>query len=221
MLRFLENHDEQRIASSFFAGDPFKGLPAMLINCFLYNGPAMIYFGQEVGERAEGQAGFSKDDGRTSIYDYWSVPSHQKWMNEGKFDGGLLNGGELKLRKLYRQILNICKSHPAIISEYFFDLYDYNISLGNEHNDQIYYFLRFTQSTTLLIVVNFSDQKTFDIYINIPSSIDEHDLFSNKRSMLLNDLLGNHKIPGKINIVGDSGHINLKLLALACHVFEF
>lgn len=221
MLRFLENHDEQRIASPFFAGDPFKGLPAVMISCFLFNGPVMIYFGQEVGESAVGMAGFSGDDGRTSIFDYSSVPSLQRWMNNGKFDGGRLNLQELKLRKLYHQILNISKSHPAVHSNYFFDLHDYNISLGNEHNDYIYYFLRFTHTETLLIVVNFSDQKIFDISINIPRSIGEHDLFSDKRFISLKDLLENLKIPARINVAGDYGLLNLKLLALACHVLEF
>ncbi|MBR9999994.1 MAG: alpha-amylase family protein, partial [Cyclobacteriaceae bacterium] len=154
MLRYLENHDEQRIGSSFFAGNAFKALPAMAVISFMSNNPVMIYFGQEVGEPGEGVAGFSGEDGRTTIFDYWGVPSHQKWMNGGKFDGGKLDEQELKLRNSYKQILNICISHPVIREGDFFDLYSYNASLGNITGDQLYYFLRFTENRNLFVIVN-------------------------------------------------------------------
>src|SRR3712207_373762 len=47
MLYFLENHDEQRIASSFFAGDPWKAIPAHIVSCLLRTNPYMLYAGQE------------------------------------------------------------------------------------------------------------------------------------------------------------------------------
>jgi glycosidase len=80
MLHFLENHDEQRIASRFFAGNPWKAVPAMVISATIDPGPVMIYFGQEVGEPGVGAEGFQGDDGRTTIFDYWGVPEHQKWL---------------------------------------------------------------------------------------------------------------------------------------------
>jgi glycosidase len=87
MLRFLENHDEQRIASKSFAHNPWTAIPAITVSATLSDGAVMLYFGQEVGEPAAGLSGFSGDDGRTTIFDYWGVPEHQKWMNDGKFDG--------------------------------------------------------------------------------------------------------------------------------------
>ena len=53
MLNFLENHDEQRFASDQFAGDADKVLPALVVSSMMNTGPMMIYFGQELGERAE------------------------------------------------------------------------------------------------------------------------------------------------------------------------
>lgn len=91
MLNFLENHDEQRIASKGFAGDAKKGIPMMTISSTISSGPVMIYFGQEVGEPGLGVEGFGGEDGRTTIFDYWGVPEHQKWVNNGKFDGGNLS----------------------------------------------------------------------------------------------------------------------------------
>ena len=86
MLHFLENHDEQRIASPDFAGSAEKGKPAMVVSAAISTSPTMIYFGQEVGEPGAENAGFGSPT-RTSIFDYIGVPHHQRWMNEGKFDG--------------------------------------------------------------------------------------------------------------------------------------
>ncbi len=220
MLRFLENHDEQRIASPYFAGDPFRGIPAMGVTSFLYNGPLMIYFGQEEGEPGAGIAGFSGEDGRTTIYDYWGVPSHQKWMNEGKFDGEKLSENELKLRKTYHDILNISKFHPVINEGDFFDLYNYNSSLGKEVNDDVYYFLRFTDANSLLIIVNFSDIETFDLSITLPVVIENHRFFSQGKKITATDLMDKSVKP-EILMGEDHGLIKLNLNPLACHVIEF
>ncbi|MGB3773849.1 MAG: alpha-amylase family protein, partial [Leeuwenhoekiella sp.] len=87
LLHFLENHDEQRIASPDFAGNADKGKPAMVLSATISSSPTMIYFGQEFGEPANEDLGFG-DPTRTSIFDYGMVPSVQKWVNEGKYDGG-------------------------------------------------------------------------------------------------------------------------------------
>ena len=79
MLNFLENHDEQRFASDQFAGDADKVLPALVVSSMMNTGPMMIYFGQELGERAEDAEGFSGKDGRTTIFDYWSVTTVRQW----------------------------------------------------------------------------------------------------------------------------------------------
>ena len=97
MLHFLENHDEQRIAASEFAGSAEKAKPAMLVSACLSSSPTMIYFGQEVGEAGAEMAGFGQPS-RTSIFDYIGVPAHQRWMNEGHFDGGQLSTAEKELR---------------------------------------------------------------------------------------------------------------------------
>ena len=75
MLYFLENHDEQRIASDFFAGDARKGLAPWLCLALMGSNPIMLYAGQEYGERGMDEEGFSGRDGRTTIFDYWTVDS--------------------------------------------------------------------------------------------------------------------------------------------------
>ncbi|TWR25869.1 alpha-amylase [Mucilaginibacter pallidiroseus] len=155
MLRFMENHDEQRIASRFFAGDAMLAIPGMIVSATLSTGPVMIYSGQEVGEPALGASGFSGDDGRTTIFDYWGVPELQKWANHGSFDGGQLSKQQVQLRNFYSSLLNIVKNNEAIHSGEFYEL-----MMANEHqpgfDTMLYLFIRYTAQSRVLVVTNFS-----------------------------------------------------------------
>ena len=155
MIHFLENHDEQRIASPFFAGDPWKIVPAMVVSATLDRSPMMIYFGQEVGEPGAGAEGFSGEDGRTTIYDYWGVPAHQKWMNGGKFDGGSLSDEQKQLRQFYSDILNFASANPAVVAGDYFDLTRANVE-KNSLAPQVHVFARTTGVENLVIVTNFN-----------------------------------------------------------------
>lgn len=157
MLHFLENHDEQRIASRFFAGDPWKAVPAMTISATIDKGPVMIYFGQEVGEKGEGSEGFGDDDGRTTLFDYWGVPAHQAWMNNGKFDGALLTDEQRQLRQYYSDILQLARDNQAIAAGEYFDLTEYNQANGNMP-ESIHAFARFLGEERLVIVSGLNKQ---------------------------------------------------------------
>ncbi|MBX0291860.1 alpha-amylase [Hymenobacter sp. HSC-4F20] len=168
MLRFLENHDEQRIASKDFAGNPRAAIPAMTVSATLATGPVMLYFGQDVGEPAHGSEGFSGEDGRTTIFDYWGVPEHQKWMNGGKFDGGKLSTEQKHLRDFYCRLLALTSQSDAIRRGRFYELQDAN-NLDPQYNQrQLYTYLRWTDKQKLLIVVNFSPDKTYRPTLRIP-----------------------------------------------------
>ncbi len=157
MLHFLENHDEQRIASPFFAGDAWKAVPAMVISATIDQGPIMIYFGQEVGEPGAGAEGFSGEDGRTTHFDYWGVPEHQKWMNDGKFDGGQLSTDQKQLRQFYGDILTLAATNPAITQGNYLDLTKFNQSKGNI-SELVHAFIRYAGSEKLLIISSFHDK---------------------------------------------------------------
>ena len=122
MLNFLENHDEQRLASDFFAKDPSAGISGLMVSALMNTNPMMIYSGQELGERGMDEEGFSGLDGRTTIFDYWSVSTLRNWKNGGKYDGGKLTEKQKQLRQQYAAILNIAKNEPAITQGSFFDL---------------------------------------------------------------------------------------------------
>ncbi|MFZ2907187.1 MAG: alpha-amylase family glycosyl hydrolase, partial [Cyclobacteriaceae bacterium] len=171
MLHFLENHDEQRIASQFFTGDPWKAVSAMVVSATLDEGPVLIYFGQEVGEPAKGNTGFGNLEkvGVTTMWDYWGVPEHQKWMNGGKFDGGLLSEDQKRLRQFYSDLLNIAKTNQAIANGAYRDLTLANVRKGNFDVDT-HAFVRYAGEEKLLIVSSFS-AKTKSITVKIPKSV--------------------------------------------------
>ncbi|MFO7869301.1 MAG: alpha-amylase family glycosyl hydrolase [Bacteroidales bacterium] len=154
MLRFLENHDEQRIASNFFAGDGEAGKAAMIVAATLNTGPLMIYFGQEIGESGMNKEGYSGEDGKTSIFDYWGLPEFNKWINNGKFDGGKLTENQKKLRAFYQTLLQLRNENKALREGLFYDLMWQN-NLGNVNTDTVYAFVRYTDTHKLVIVVNF------------------------------------------------------------------
>lgn len=169
MLHFMENHDEQRMASKFLAGDMWKGLPAMVISATIDRGPVMIYFGQEVGEPAVGAEGFQGDDGRTTIFDYWGIPEHQKWMNGGAFDGGGLNMEQKQLQIFYSDLLNLAGKNPAITDGDYVDLTATNIAAGN-FDDEIHAFLRTSGDERLLILCGFNRVEK-NVRVKLPEEV--------------------------------------------------
>lgn len=158
MLRFMENHDEQRVASREFAGDAVLAIPGMIVSATLSTGPVMVYSGQEVGEPALGENGFSGDDGRTTIFDYWGVPELQKWVNNGKFDGGQLSVQQKELRGFYSKLLNAVKGSVALCKGSFYEL-----MIANAHqpgfDTKLYLYVRYTDSERALVAVNFNRQE--------------------------------------------------------------
>jgi glycosidase len=167
MLNFLENHDEQRIASDYFASNPFKAIPALIVSACMNTNPMMIYFGQELGEMGMESEGFSGRDGRTTIFDYWSVETIRCWRNEGKFDGKLLTKEQKQLQAIYKRVMQICNEERAISEGSFFDLMYANINGWRMNEHKQYAFLRKAGNELLLIAVNF-DSLPADIAINIP-----------------------------------------------------
>ena len=166
MLYFLENHDEQRLASGFFCGDGRCAEPAMIVAATLNQCPLMIYSGQEVGERGMDMEGFSGIDGRTTIFDYWGVKSIQAWANKGKFDGAKLSPEQKDLRAFYQSLLTIARDDKAIQKG---RMYDITYAQGDGFDKQQHFaFLRHVKGETLLVVVNFHDREQH-IKVRIPN----------------------------------------------------
>ncbi|WP_135383609.1 alpha-amylase family protein [Vibrio tasmaniensis] len=164
MMHFLDNHDEQRVASPEFVGNPHIAKPAMLVSALLSSSPTMIYFGQEVGEPGAENAGFGQPS-RTSIFDYIGVPQHQKWMNGGKFDGGQLNDDEKQLRLFYQQVMTFSLNHSSMTGAY------QDLHQSNQLSDSVYAFLRFDNQELVIAAANFSQSKTDHIQLKVTAEV--------------------------------------------------
>lgn len=152
MLYFLENHDELRIASDFLAGDARRGIPAAIVSILMNKNPFMLYAGQEFGERGMDKEGFSGLDGRTTIFDYWTVQSlYHGYVNRRK-----LTDGEKALEKKYSMLLNLANKETAISDGQFFDLMYANQDGNLFNQSKLYAFLRKCSTEVLLVVANFS-----------------------------------------------------------------
>ncbi|MFV8377924.1 alpha-amylase family glycosyl hydrolase [Flavobacterium sp. LB3R33] len=169
MLHFLDNHDEQRLASPEFAGTPQKGKPLMVVSTTISTSPTMVYFGQEVGEAGNENAGFGTHS-RTSIFDYIGVPSHQRWMNGGKFDGGQLTKDEKELRDFYKKLLNFSLNSTALMGKYQ-EIQTLNRQTTQGYDPGIYAFTRWSDTQKLIVVTNFSWLTTSNFELKIPSDI--------------------------------------------------
>jgi len=162
MLYFLENHDEQRIASDFFCGDAHKALPAMMVSAWLRTNPVMVYAGQEWGERGMDHEGFSGVDGRSTIFDYWTVQA----VYQGYFDRSSLGEGQRQLEADYQQILRLANEEKALREGELFDLMYANAPSPCFAPQRQYAFLRKKDDELLIVNVNFSaNQRTTQIRI--------------------------------------------------------
>ncbi|MBC7847982.1 MAG: alpha-amylase family protein [Flavobacterium sp.] len=169
MLHFLDNHDEQRLASDEFAGTAENGKPLMVVSTTISTSPTMVYFGQEVGEAGNEDGGFGTSS-RTSIFDYVGVPNHQRWMNGGGFDGGQLSLEERDLRDFYKRLLNFSINSPALMGK-FQEIQTINRQSTEGYDPGIYTYTRWSDFQKLIIVTNFSWLTTSNFELKIPADI--------------------------------------------------
>ena len=180
MLYFLENHDEQRIASSFFAGDAEKGVPGLIVSALLQQNPLMLYAGQEYGERGMDKEGVSGHDGRTTIFDYWSIDTLTRAAQRK------LTAQEKRLKDIYNKVVNLARTEKAVTDGVSFDLMYVN---GHLHSQ--YAFLRKAGTEVLLVVANFEDHPV-EAHVNIPGHAFDY-LSLKEKTAQATDLLTDEK----------------------------
>ena len=214
MLYFLENHDEQRIASDFFAGNAAKGIPATIVCALMRSNPFMLYAGQEYGERGMDCEGFSGRDGRTTIFDYWCPES----LYRGYVNRRLLTPEEKETHRQYCRILNAAAKEKAVDEGAFFDLMYANLDNAGFDKHSVYAFLRKHDDELLIAAANFADgERTTEIripahafeFLNIPEGeYSATDILTEKRrevtlrkdGTVTADICGNGGIVLKINL---------------------
>lgn len=216
MLTFLDNHDEQRLASSEFAGTPEKGKPLMVVSTTISSSPTMIYFGQEVGEAAKENAGFGTQS-RTSIFDYIGVPNHQRWMNEGKFDGGQLSENEKDLRDFYKRLLNFSLKSSALMG-HFQEIQSKNRNSSAGYDIAIYSYVRWSETQKLIIVANFYWLSTSNFVLRIPAAIIQKWNLSDGAFDLIDQLYPKNK--AKLSVENGEGSVQICIGPSESFIYE-
>jgi glycosidase len=216
LLHFLENHDEQRIASPEFAGNAHKAKPLMVLSTTISSSPTMIYFGQEVGEPGKEDPGFGKPS-RTSIFDYVGVPNHQRWMNEGAFDGGKLKIEEVQLRDFYQRLLNFSLESPALTGK-FREIQAAN-RLNPAYANDIYSFVRWSDSQKLIIICNFSSTTPAFFNLTVPKDAIKEMGLADGSYVIRDKLYGKSTI--KLNVVNGEGTVkNINISGSESFIYE-
>ncbi len=217
MLHFLENHDEQRIASPEFAGSAEKGKPAMVVSATISSSPTLVYFGQELGEPGAEDAGFGKPS-RTSIFDYIGVPSYQRWVNDKQFDGGKSTAEEKDLRDFYKRLLNFTINSPALVGNYK-DLHAYNRENTENYSDKVLSYARWSENEKLIIVSNFEAQNSYDFKLKIPEELITFWELQDGTYTFSDQLYEDHT--SELTVENGSGSIQIKLDPLQSFILKF
>ena len=205
MLYFLENHDEQRIASDFFAGKAEKGIPGLIVSVLLQQNPFMLYAGQEYGERGMDEEGFSGKDGRTTIFDYWCVDTL------ARAEQRKLTKEEKALKAMYDKVLNIARSEKSVAEGASFDL-----MYVNQQYQRQYAFLRKSDTEVLLVVANFEEQSA-DMDVMIPAHAFDY-LQIKEKNAIATDLLSGKK---KRIVLRRDETVSMQLPPLGAVVLKF
>ncbi|BCS86666.1 alpha-amylase [Prevotella herbatica] len=212
MLYFLENHDEQRIASDYYAGDGYMAVPAAVVSILMRGNPFMLYSGQEFGEKGMDKEGFSGKDGRTSIFDYWAPDT----LSRGYSDRRLMTETEKQLAISYRHLLLIANSEDAVREGDFFDLMYVNPNRPTFNTRREFAFLRSKDDTVILVVANFSSQEILTDVV-IPSHAFDFCKIPEKKFLLF-DLFSDESILADFK---RDGVISIKVPAYGGRVYKF
>jgi glycosidase len=216
MLKFLDNHDEQRLASPEFAGSPDKGKPMMVVSTMITSAPIMVYFGQEVGEAGNENSGFGSHS-RTSIFDYVGVPNHQRWMNDGAFDGGKLSQNEKDLRDFYKRLLNFSLKSSAVMGQ-FEDLQEVNRQAGQGYDpSHLYSFVRWSDNQKLIVITNFSSDASHSFDLKVSADIISKWNLKDGSYTLKDQLYGSSI---QIQVVNGEGKASVSIKPLESFIFQ-
>ena len=216
MLHFLDNHDEQRLASPEFAGTPQKGKPLMVVSTTISTSPTMVYFGQEVGEAGNENAGFGTHS-RTSIFDYIGVPNHQRWMNGGKFDGGQLTQNEKELRDFYKKLLNFSLSSSALMGK-FQEIQTVNRQTTQAYDSGIYAFTRWSDTQKLIVITNFSWLTASNFELKISSDIIKKWNLKDGNYTLTDQLFNKSSVP--LQVVNGEGKAQITIAPSESFIYQ-
>jgi len=189
----------------------------MVVSALISRSPTMMYFGQEVGEEGALESGFG-DPSRTTIFDYAGVPAHQRFMNGGKFDGGLLSAKEKDLREFYRQLLNLSATEPGFAGEYL-ELHTYNRQNTSGYDGKVFAFARWNSKQKWIVVSNFSATELRQFDLQLPSILIKAWAL-HKGSYALESRLANKPAQFNLRVNKGAASVSLQLAPLESLVLQ-
>ena len=150
MLNFLENHDEQRVASPWFAGSAVRGYCALAVSALFFPAPFMLYFGQEVGEAA-----LDGHEGRTSIF---SEARHLRPY-------AALSPYQSEVLQRYKEVIHLAAELEGASN---YDLGYCQSRRSGFDRDRHFAFMRYSADKSVLVVCNFSPEDA-EMTVTVPS----------------------------------------------------
>ena len=138
----------------------------------------MIYFGEEVGEKGMDEEGFSGKDGRTTIFDWWSVGSVRRLrkvieskaymsMDVKELVKAGLKKEEAEVFVRFAEATRLASSDLAVTKGTTYDLCYCNFSSDGFDKNRHFAFLRDYEDHTILFACNFSNREA-KIKLTIP-----------------------------------------------------
>lgn len=168
MLNFLENHDEQRIASRFWNNGRRYPWAELAFSVLFNEASFMLYYGQEwMDDAAE------TDNGRTSIYDFTSPSGVRRAAHFARTGKAikLNDAADTDSLDCYRRYLELMQTaaSPLMRQGSNWDLcYLQNDCKWNR--DNMFAFARYDGHGAAVVICNFSDSDT-ELSVRLPEEL--------------------------------------------------
>ena len=168
MLNFLENHDEQRLASRFWNNGRRYPWAELAFSVLFNEASFMLYYGQEwMDDAAE------TDNGRTSIYDFTSPSGVRRAAHFAKTGKAikLNDAADTDSLDCYRRYLELMQTaaSPLMRQGSNWDL----CYLQNDYKwnkDNMFAFARYDGHGAAVVICNFSDSDT-ELSVRLPEEL--------------------------------------------------
>ena len=168
MLNFLENHDEQRLASRFWNNGRRYPWAELAFSVLFNEASFMLYYGQEwMDDAAE------TDNGRTSIYDFTSPSGVRRAAHFARTGKAikLNDAADTDSLNCYRRYLELMQTaaSPLMRQGSNWDLcYLQNDCKWNR--DNMFAFARYDGHGAAVVICNFSDSDT-ELSVRLPEEL--------------------------------------------------
>jgi glycosidase len=130
------------------------------------------------------------------------VPAHQRWMNNGKFDGGQSTADEKALRAYYQTLLNLSHTASALSGDYM-ELDTLQRQLNTQgYDNEVFAFSRFNNDQQLIIVSNFSQQHSKKFTLTLPHTLINQ--WHVTKNTPVKDLLNHTQLTQQLELLSDS-----------------